>query len=381
MTTLDFGKQLRIFRLKCSEPNNAKSLSQQKLGEILCDEMGVRYSGAAVSDWERGKSKIAADDRLVLISLVKILKRHGGIKTIDDANLLLEDGNYRALNKKESTEIFPEELREIVDQSPNYLSKESGQLQGRHDVHDLIFIIPPEFQRLLNEASEGPQPVWPRVVITLIKKATNQWSIHQILIAFIWLWIWLLTYLLIAPSLQWPLPMGENGLRVMVLYAGGTIILPPFIGAIVNTNTQIFWKERGISNALSTRLYVHQGAYIGFHVGYFILFPLALIQGLLSIQSVAWVEFTKMIVPLVLSYIGAQLIPYNLWRAYGRLTLSNGKVFFIFTLLGPMWAWYFLEFHKTIPSPFIGTIFILTVATVFVLTQAIKNKKNKPPKS
>jgi hypothetical protein len=36
-----------------------------------------------------------------LISLVKILKQHGGIRIPGEANLLLEAGNFRALNQYE----------------------------------------------------------------------------------------------------------------------------------------------------------------------------------------------------------------------------------------------------------------------------------------
>ena len=73
MSDIDFGKQLRIFRQQCRDSRNGKTLSQQRLGELLGEEMGIGFSGAAVSDWERGESKIHVDDRLVLISLLKVL--------------------------------------------------------------------------------------------------------------------------------------------------------------------------------------------------------------------------------------------------------------------------------------------------------------------
>jgi hypothetical protein len=63
------------------------------------------YSGAAVSDWERGKSKINADERLVLVTMIKVLHDHGGLQTVELANLLLEAGNYRALDEDEARKI------------------------------------------------------------------------------------------------------------------------------------------------------------------------------------------------------------------------------------------------------------------------------------
>jgi transcriptional regulator with XRE-family HTH domain len=84
-----------------------RRLSQERLGELLGRELGIgSYSGAAVSDWENGKSKIHADDRSLLISLIKILVNGGGCKTVEDANELLRLGNYRSLDESETVTVF-----------------------------------------------------------------------------------------------------------------------------------------------------------------------------------------------------------------------------------------------------------------------------------
>jgi hypothetical protein len=101
---MTFGEKLRFGRQNCYDPDNpGQRLSQQQLGKLLGQELELRtgYSGAAISDWERGKSKINADERLVLVSLLKVLYQCGGLKTIADADSLLETGNYRALNDNE----------------------------------------------------------------------------------------------------------------------------------------------------------------------------------------------------------------------------------------------------------------------------------------
>jgi hypothetical protein len=60
-----FGKVLRTFREMTRDPDrHNRSLSQARLGELIghtMDDRGV--TGAAVSDWERGQSKISAEDR------------------------------------------------------------------------------------------------------------------------------------------------------------------------------------------------------------------------------------------------------------------------------------------------------------------------------
>src|SRR5215208_1920685 len=96
---IEFGKQLRKFRHQCSDPKSPHGkLTQEKFGELVGGDLGISYSGAAISDWERGKSRIHADDRLVLIALINILHECEGLKTAEQANRLLEAGNYRALD-------------------------------------------------------------------------------------------------------------------------------------------------------------------------------------------------------------------------------------------------------------------------------------------
>lgn len=84
-------------------------LSQERLGQLLGQELNLQkvYSAAAVSDWERGVSTIHANDRLLLISLPKVLHEHGGIIDLEKANDLLLAGNFRPLDEDETRKIFP----------------------------------------------------------------------------------------------------------------------------------------------------------------------------------------------------------------------------------------------------------------------------------
>ncbi len=94
-----FGQLLRFYRRRCSDPLRGGLLTQERLGELIGDEIGgTGFSGAAVSDWERDKSKISADDRLVLVALATVLKQCGGLQTQAEADEMLRLGNYRALD-------------------------------------------------------------------------------------------------------------------------------------------------------------------------------------------------------------------------------------------------------------------------------------------
>src|SRR5690349_5125280 len=161
-----FGKLLRSFRQQCDDPEHpGRSLSQGKLGELLGRELNMRgnYSAAAVSDWELSKSKINADQRLVLVSLLKILHRLGGLKNSLEANSLLEAGNYRALNLDETRIIFPKELGTTSFEVPGNKSDDN---QGNLDfpLGKKFSEFSGELQKLLAEAEEGPSPSWPRVI-------------------------------------------------------------------------------------------------------------------------------------------------------------------------------------------------------------------------
>ena len=153
----DFGTLLRISRKRCLDPDNpGRNLSQERFGELVGRELGIlgSFSGAAVSDWERGKSRVRADDRLVLISILIVLCKHGGILTIDGANELLEVGNYRALNPDEIEKVFPE-MREAIDA---HAQQESAQNFIPPTPEKFLFIFGEKLKTSLLKAREGPEP-------------------------------------------------------------------------------------------------------------------------------------------------------------------------------------------------------------------------------
>lgn len=100
-----FGQLLRRHRLQCTVPNQRSSLSQGQLAEYLEQEIGLSFTAAAVSNWERDKRRLHQDDRLVLVGIIKVLYRFNGLHSIDEAQTFVGQGNYRLLQ--------PNELRQI----------------------------------------------------------------------------------------------------------------------------------------------------------------------------------------------------------------------------------------------------------------------------
>ncbi len=105
MTTDSFGGWLRFYRRSARDAVHGGPLSQERLADILSEDSGIVYSRAAVSDWERGKGQIHKDARHVLVALIRVLHRAGGLATRAEADAWLAAGNYRALDAAERAAI------------------------------------------------------------------------------------------------------------------------------------------------------------------------------------------------------------------------------------------------------------------------------------
>ena len=364
----DFGTRLRIIRNHCNEPDfPERRLSQERLGELLGRELGMQggFSGAAISDWERGKSKIHADNRPVLMSLLIVLRKGGGIQTVAEANELLEVGNYRALNSAETEKVFPEE-RETRD---SYSEQKNSDFT-LHSSERFPFFPAEKLRASLLKAKEGPEPAWPRMFVAVLRSFLDQWTVLHSLKALLWFWVWLFAWGLMAPSLHWPFSSQANAVSVMRMYIGGTLAIPPIMGLLTDTKNNIFWRQHNLATAAVTRLYTYQGAFIGFHLGYFAAFVTSLLRYYLHQNSTIGFDLTAMLFPLFVGYLGARLVPYNLWQAYGRLNLADGEIFFFFVIFGPLWGFLFLEIYPYLLNPLFGAIIILLAITTLVVLMA-----------
>ena len=371
----EFGEQLRKFRHRCNDPKSPHGkLTQEEFGDLVGAELGISYTGAAVSDWERGKTKIHADDRPVLIALIKVLHDHGGIRTIEEANQLLQAGNYRNLDPGETEKIFTDATNDIDPKQSSSQQKISKPLIA--SLFENLFYIPEdELQKLIASAEEGPSPSWPRVIVSLIRKFSDLLSVFQILKFVLWIWVWLLAWVLITPSLRWPFSEQHNALLAVVEYAFGSILIPALIGALTNTNDNQFWQEqRGVST-LNLRLYTHQGASIGFHVGYFFVLMIVLLRYNLGWQSVTWVELAAAAFQIALGYASARLVPYNLFAAFKQLSLKDGWIFFIFLLVGPAWGYFFLETYDILLTRSLGIFIGLSSMTILLAMMTLRYRQ------
>jgi hypothetical protein len=371
----EFGEKLRRFRQQCNDPESPHGkLTQQRLGETVGEELGISYSGAAVSDWERGVSKIHADQRIVLISLIKVLHQYDGIKIPLEANQLLEAGNYRALDTNE--------VRQIFSETSSGLGIEHSIAEAKISKSFIPFLLvnmfsisEEELQALFKKAEEGPPPPWPRVLAAFMRKTSERWSIS--ITSIFWIAVWFMAWWLIAPSLRWPFADRNSAFSAIVMYEAGTMIIPLLIGLLVNTKDNEYWKQQSLADSTLIRLYTYQGAGIGFNLGYFFVFPLVLARYYLHLKSSIWLELAAVTLGLILGSMSARVVPHNLWVAYGRLRLADGAIFFVVALLGPLWGLFFLKFYSVFLTPFLGTIMILLALVMVVIIAKHQSKKDR----
>lgn len=139
--TIQFGQKLRKFRLrsrKCME-DTKKSLTQLAFVKELSEVVGLIYSHGAVSNWERGENKINHEDRTLLVGIIKVLFKCGGLTSVEEANQLLATGRYSSLTNQEIESINPEWLSgDGRDVSLTILPTIAEQLASLPIISDLI---------------------------------------------------------------------------------------------------------------------------------------------------------------------------------------------------------------------------------------------------
>jgi hypothetical protein len=234
-----------------------------------------------------------------------------------------------------------------------------------------------ELQAMLIEAEKGPSPSWPRIVVSLVNKLTATWSISKAARGMLWAWIWLLCWAFMAPSLSWPFANQMEAEYAIIIYAAGALIIPLLIGLLTTTRGNKFWEDQNLDNSLNIRLYTYQGAGIGYHLGYFAVFTLRLLSYYLHLNFTTLFQLLLALLPVAIGYASTRLVPYNLRRAYGRLSLKDGWIFFVFLILGPVWGFFFYHFNSIFLSPSLGALMILLAITIFIVVASLQLYKQK----
>ncbi len=415
----EFGQQLRTIRHRCHDSKSSQGkLTQERFGELVGTELGISYTGAAVSDWERGKTKIHADDRGLLMAMIKVLHEYEGIGAINEANQLLKAGNFRNLDPLEEKKIFTSTISNRETEQGEQLAVSQQAQAVIQDGNSQVNPVPPsvqeadfsnsllthpeqpspgqktskpfflsllenllsvpeaELRELIDKATEGPSPSWPRILVSLTRRFTDRLSIFQVFKFILWIWVLLLVLTLIMPSLRWPFPNRDTALSAIVTYAAGSILIPALISLLTNTKDHQFWRAQQGVSALNLRLYTHQGASVGFHVAYFFVFMIGLLVYNFGWRFMTWTELVPATFLVTLGYASARLIPYNLFAAFRRLSLEDGRIFFIFLLVGPAWGYFFFETYDILLTRSLGIFIVLASLTILLAMMALRYRQS-----
>ncbi len=100
-----FGDLLRYYRESTIDKRTRTRLSQSQFAEQLSKQTGLAITRNKVGYWETNKTVIPVQDRKMLLAILVVLHEYKGISKIDEANGLLEAGEYRVLNPEEAHHI------------------------------------------------------------------------------------------------------------------------------------------------------------------------------------------------------------------------------------------------------------------------------------
>ncbi|MCI0397266.1 MAG: ATP-binding protein [Chloroflexi bacterium] len=155
-----FGALLAKYRRQCTDLLRGGMLTQERLAELLEQEAKVAgYSPVRVSNWERGQETIRHDNRELLVGLVYVFHRCGGLYSLDEANGLLFAGGYRQLDEVEIQRVAPGWLEQLAGGQHQEADRPAARQAGK-----AVHLYPPDCgeagvdlgaQRLLVSATFG----------------------------------------------------------------------------------------------------------------------------------------------------------------------------------------------------------------------------------
>lgn len=368
-----FGELLRLYRRECRDPERGGGLTQERLAELLSLECGEEYTHQAVSEWERGKSRPPLPKRAMLLALVKVLHRCGGLPSPTEADTLLLAGEYGPLAEAE---------RRAVDArwaDPVHVPEPLPNGETRLILQLLTEPLDQLREVLQSWRAQAADDHWTGVALTTMRRATRGASFTQTHQALWWLVLWLLTWAWMWPALRWPFASSEALIEALGWYVVGGLVLPLLIAWRTRAHEGAFWRSpQPEVQHEAVSVFTHQGAAVGFHVAYLLIVCVALAGFHFGVGRLpGWGEGAAAIFPVGLGYAAARQIPFNLWRAYKRLRLERGSLIplWAFVLVAPAWAVFFVFYHAWLLHPLVGPSLLIVSLLLFTGWNAFRDRR------
>jgi hypothetical protein len=317
MSGYSFGSLLRLYRHRCSDPKTGRRLSQERLGALIGEELGTRYTAQAVSDWERDQSQIHKDHRQVLLALIQILYDMGGISKPEEAEHLLAAGNYRGLTIYESSQIF---------------GLTGPSVRNKYQ--------PSQFENFLIGFGEKLNNLTPLAYFKSIALVLS----------------WLATWLGITPVMN--IASKERELLPAVAIFGLTNLIVPAVLAWSTPSDKDLTQIE--SKPLTLWLLRNIGGSIGYMLGNLSILALALVAyHLLFYPWPRLIILLLSIWPVLLGSASVHMVPRNYLVAYQRIDFQDFKQMLITFLLPFLISWSIYTFHALLLSKILGPLFLI----------------------
>lgn len=384
MPRFTFGKMLRGYRRSCTDPERGGKLTQERFLDLLSIEADIAYSHATASNWERGESAPRRDKRNIQVGIVKVLHDCGAIVSPEEANELLEAGNYRALDKEEQQWIFPDWEDGSANSTGDGSATEEARVQQPQKsawqavyraVSDTMF-HPDELGHQRRPEGANGAISWPYVLEQLVSRPLRHVTSQKILMAVLWTAVWLLSWQLTFPLLRWPFTSQAEAWRAGAFFAAGALLAPVGVGALSYTlTTDEFWQERGSS--ATARYLTYMGAFAGFHLGYFFVLIIMVLGYYAGVTAVSWLELLLSPAPILFSFVLADQVPFHYWLAFGapmKLSAGDRAILLILILYSLLSGMAVAIVYPWLLRPEIGIPLSLTAIGLVALTRVAEGR-------
>lgn len=340
------------------------------------DVLGYQgYSGAAISEWELGKSQPRQDERPVLVALLKVLHDCGGLPSLEEANSLLEAGDYRALNAEEINKISAGWLRDDLSGGED-APRAAGALWRE------LFWHPRQRAKDLwaqQNGAEGGSRELSQLPLVVVERLLRPWNSTRVLYLVAWVATWLVVWRSSFPLMDWPPASGDAARSAGLHYALGSSLLPLAIGMLAYRREREIWRDRGQTGS-GVFFLTSLGALAGFHVGYLSLFALRLFTYYLELNAIPrWLQAVAALWPTLLAYLAARRAPHRFWRAFQELSMTEGDwaLLILLLILGPIVGLSFPLIYTWLLSPTVGLAVILGGIGLAALTLTWQRQSGK----
>lgn len=352
-----------------------KQLALQASMKAVQEELGERlgYSPSAIYAWRRGEH---LPEPAVIEQLARIFVAEGQADR-RWINAFLEKANY---GPPSAVAALKRELFGETADAAGYITEDRDGDAGVNSAAargDTLFLG--AVRRWGNsffrwpEASTHDRSSWAGMALYTLRVLTGKITPGGALVVLVGLALWLLTYWLVTPILQWPLLDAGPRQLACLKYAAATLVVPLIVG-IATRPDRIEAFALPTVRARATLWFLQlTGALVGFYVFSFVAIGVAMGWYYLGRPSLPpGAAGVLVAVPLFMSYVVARRIPADRYEMFeGKLRPHPADRFFlvVFSLAGPLTALFLYAFYPLLADRAVAPIAILAAAILVALSE------------